>query len=360
MEESIKYQIIEVAYRSRLLFRTDAEYREALGVSFETVVNNRESKREVEMYYAALSRETEYWIEESLNYTFADYIEASEFYLTLDWGDRSQLASKKKFCRMLYRIYATAGKRLTAKEEFKFRIKSDDRRLINAFFPQGTDSDPAVNINFIVLFVFGVIRPWSMETSRGRDIRDEDTVASLEKLRSLILTLKDDLPRLGSTEKPMIFNGWIAIIDQYLQVQENLKEATPLRLYSSLKDISRACRSLMIAENLRSDTEKLAGIYMPGIWIDDTDYGRNRFWIFPDNFLAAFCYKRNGMSWEMYPYEMRVRFATDPQDSDTFILVDPYTNLNYILSPEYVMDESRIAEGLCEQEVDEHQMRCSD
>ncbi len=161
MDTSTKYELISVAYRSRFLFRSEGEFREAIGVSYETVVNNRESARDIDVYYNIIDRKTEDVAGMSLEEVMGDYLRASEFYLSLDWGDRSQLASRRKFCRMLFRLYATAGLSLTNDEIFKFRMKNDDRRLLGEFFPDGEGEAPAVNVALIVLFAFGVVRPFS-------------------------------------------------------------------------------------------------------------------------------------------------------------------------------------------------------
>lgn len=133
MAQADKFDYISIAYRSRLLYRSDSEFRDALGVSFETVANNRHSARDMEMYLGVLSKCAENETALSIVDVIDAYVEASEAYLTLDWGDRTQMASRRKFCRMLFRLYATEGKSLSNEELFKFKIKNDDRRLLNAF-----------------------------------------------------------------------------------------------------------------------------------------------------------------------------------------------------------------------------------
>ncbi|MDE5800863.1 MAG: hypothetical protein K2H74_07580, partial [Paramuribaculum sp.] len=81
MELSYKYDLISAAYRSRLLFRTDAEYRDALRVSFETVTAKRTVERDVDIYYDILDRETRYAVDQSLEDVMGDYLAASRLYL---------------------------------------------------------------------------------------------------------------------------------------------------------------------------------------------------------------------------------------------------------------------------------------
>lgn len=352
MNDSDAYELISVAYRSRLLCRTEAEYRQALGVSLETVANNRGSERDMKVYYDLLSHHAAAMEGMTLREIIAAYASASKLYLSLDWGDRSQMASRRRFCRMLFRLYVTKGLSLTSDEIFKYKVKDDDERLLRAFFPDGAAGEPAADIGLTMLFVFGVIRPWSGGNSRGHDLRDKETAASLERLRSMIEQLRDDTPRLGSTDKPLVFSQCLTAIDSHLRDPKALAEATPLWFYSMITDICLTCRSLMSAKQKREAGERLQGIYMPGIWIDDADHGKSRFWIFPDNMLQAFCYRRCGLAWELVPYELNIRFSDDDDYYDTYFIIAPEGNLRFILSSEKAIGEHQVAMGNCEAEYD--------
>lgn len=345
MEEQNKFEVISVAYRSRLVFRSAAEYCSALGATFGTVVNKRDSERDMETYYGILNRAAALTTDRALDEVVEAYTEASAFYLRLDWGDRSQMASRKRFCRMLFRIAATAGRRLTSDEVFKFKTKNADEWLLRAFFPDGTEGEPAVNIGFILLFAFGIVRPWDADNSRGRDIRDKETLESLHKLRELLEILKDDTPRLGSLEKPLAFDECLEIIGDKLNSPDSLDDWSPLQMATMLMDTGRACRALVVSEQQRMENDRLHGLYMHGIWVDDGDGGRSRFWIFPDNFLMAMCFQRNGVAWEAGAYEFRVRSAFNPVYRDTFTLMTPRGNLAYTLSPDRVIPNDQLVSG---------------
>ena len=354
MEQLSKYDVVSVAYKSRFVFRTDAEYRQALGASYETVVSKRDSERDMEAYYSILTRKAaEMSLENPLDEIIRSYLVASDVYLSLDWGDRSQMASRKKFCRMLFRLSVTAGKPLTNDEIFKFKTKEADQELLNVFFPCGREDAPTVIIGFIVLFAFGIVRPWTAENSRGRDVRDMETVNALKKLADLLKLLKDDTPRLGVTEKPLAFDQWSEIINGYILDPESRSDCSPLMMLASLVDIARACRSLVILEEQRIEGERFQGLYMHGIWIDDADKGENRFWIFPDNLLVAMCYKRNGVAWELDTYEFKVRQSFNTMCGDTFLLLTPRGNLNYILSPDRFIVDEQMGTGCYEEYRDE-------
>lgn len=347
-----KYELISVAHRSRLLFRTEAEFRAAVGVSFETVANNRESERDMDMYCGVLANVASRVVDGSLEENIEAFRASSEAYLSIDWGDRAQLASRRKFCRMMFRLYATAGKRLTGDELFAFNIKDDDERLMREFFPNGPAEAPAVDVCLILLFAFGVIRPFK-ENSRGRDLTDKDTTEALTRLHGLIQLLKADIPRLGSTEKPLAFDEILNAIESRLSGDpERLWPCTPLWMYSRLTLITRICRSLVLPEGLRKESEQLIAISLDGIWIDDSDGGNSRFWIFPKGSRLTFCYEYDGMTWLLKPYEFRVRLADSPEYWDAFILVPPEENLKYHLHPDTPIDQSQLTTGSIDGQLD--------
>ncbi|MDE6514216.1 MAG: hypothetical protein K2L05_08550, partial [Muribaculaceae bacterium] len=202
-------------------------------------MSKRDSERDMEVYYSILAREAAKASDLSLKEIIRAYVVASDVYQSLDWGDRTQMASRKKFCRMLFRLAITAGRALSADEIFKFKHKEADKELLEVFFPDGVDDAdaPVVAIGFIVLFAFGIVRPWNGDNSRGRDIRDSETIGSLKKLGDLIRTLKEDTPRLGSTEKPLAFDECSEIIERHLHKPEELPECTPMESLVMITEI---------------------------------------------------------------------------------------------------------------------------
>lgn len=353
MEKLDLYTVVAVACRARLLRRTEEEYRRLLGVATATVAARRDSARDVRMYYDILDGAVDPVLTGDLRELVEGYVAASRLYLELDWGGRAQMASRRRFCRMLYRLYATAGRPLRGEEAARYREKPDDRRLLRAFFPEGPEGEPAASIDWVVLFAFGVARPWS-ERSRAHDMDDAATRQALERMRELVALLKDDMPRLGSTEKPLALDETLNMLDERLAADDVPDECTPAWMAEMMMDISRACRSLVNMSLLREVGENLQGIYMHGLWVDDADEGRTRFWVFPENRLAAFCYVRDGLGWKVLPYEMRVRFAPDEGYDNSITLITPEGNLDCTLDSSNAMKSWEFFKGTCEGEPDEH------
>ncbi|MDE6498418.1 MAG: hypothetical protein K2L21_07145 [Muribaculaceae bacterium] len=352
MDAEVKYMVMAVAHRARLLLRTDAEYRRVLGVSMETVAAKRGSRREMDACLDAMEREAAKIAERPLAAVVGDYVEASEVYLGLDWGDRTQMASRRRLCRMVFRLYAAGGRELSAEEVVKYKSKEADGRLLAALLPEGPAGEPAVDPGMLLLMAYGVLKPWK-DTMRGHDTGDAETMEAMQRLRGLVEQLREDMPRLGSTEKPLIFEEWLGLIDSYMNDGDELADCTPLWMISCLAEIAQACRSLVISEEQREVGEKFVGLFMDGIWVDDADGGRSRFWIFPDNRLGAFCFRRDGLGWEMVPYDFRVRRAENDDYKDIFLMLDPWGNCAYTLDPRRVIESHQMASGLVEQVHDD-------
>ncbi len=348
-----KFELINVAYKSRFLYRTDAEFRKALGATFETIVSKRESERDMDMYFGILERRAAEFSDIPLSEILNDFGLASKAYLSTDWGERTQLASRKKFCRRLFRLSVTAGMELTNEEAEKFREKDGDKELLDYFLPDSREDTMVMIVCFLLLFTFGILRPWNDENFRSHDARDKETVEAVKKLIALIDVLKEDTPRLGSLEKPLVFNDWTKILEDDLADPDQLPDCTPMLMVTSLTDISQSCRALVILEDQRVMSEKFHGHYMNRIWVDDADNGKSRFWIFPDNTLSALCYRRDGMSWVLDPYDFRVRETFNPSVRDMFTMVSPKGNVNYVLHPDKSLPDDFMSTGHYDYDMDE-------
>lgn len=307
MEPSL-YEVIKRVYRSRLLFRSEQGYRNLTGVSFETIRDRQHDDRAMSNYYDVLNRECLYQSEESLESMMTAYSEASEAYLEigLDWRERHQLASRKKFCRMLFRLSAAPGHRLSVEENLKFGMKDCDKHLIGLFYPEGLDGGRSIDLIFMLLITFGVIRPFSLSSSRGRDLDAKEFRRQIEAMTTLVKTLRQDMPQTGLLPKPIVFDMVLETLRKAAEdaISSGVEDSCSAAwFWSLLNTIEDTCIALSSPLHSVKDRMSVAGYTMPGIWIDDTDEGRSRFWVFPENKLMAFCYHRCDGRWCLKPYE---------------------------------------------------------
>lgn len=315
MELSI-YDIIKIAYQSRLLFGTDLEYRECLGVSFETISDNREDERAMNMYYDLLNKECRAQTDESLYAMVSSYVEASDVSRSIgfDWGERRQIASRKKFVRMLFRMAAAPGVNLSVEEELKFKPKDCDKRLIDVIYPDGVSKERTIDLIFLALITFGVVKPYSANM-RGRTA----TETTIKSMIDLVEIIREDMPQLGVLSKPLAFDS---VLDALQDAQSDLSVCTPAWFWNLLNSIEEACITTASPSKVAESMLELTGYSMPGIWIDNKDEGKNRFWIFPENKYMAFCFSKESGSWLLIPYEFCFysrKYKTEIDDICVFV-----------------------------------------
>lgn len=333
------YEVIKSAYRSRLLFRTEAEYRQLVGVSFESIRDSRDDEAALSRYYDILNRECRQQCGENLYAMVAAYIEASEVCAgkDFDWMERRQLASRKKFCRWLFRKTSTAGKRMTLDEESRFSPKRCDAKLFEAFYPDGIEGGRAYDLVFVLLITFGVIKPYSLSSVRSRDISTEEAAKSCESMTALVTILCDDTPQMGVLPKPGVFD---ISLEQLRQDEVKGYESYSIaRLWNMLNTIEDACIAVSSPQKIAETNTEITGYSMPGIWIDDADQGKSRFWIFPENKIMAFCYQKSGAAWELIPYEFT--FFSQRGDDD----IDDKCMLITARGNEQVVDDGGIMQS---------------
>ena len=350
-----KYDIVVGAFKARMVFRSELEYRKALAVTFETLSKKGEGA-EIEGYYNVLNEQCLLCMPlSSLERVMEEYAEASALYLSIDWGDRSQAASRKRFCRMMFRHAATGEKVLEDDEVTKFRTKDADERLLSIFFPNGVDRAPRVNIIFFLLFAFDVIKPLAgiaqgeegARSRQNKDISDKQTLTSLSNLRDMITTLCEDTPRMGSTDKPLVFSISIANIDQFLSNPEDLDIATPLWMVGLLNGVLEACQSLVSPKNTRDMDEFYTSLNMPGIWIDNGEGNADRFWVFPDNMEHAFCYEWRKTEWVLTPYSFSCILTGDLDQWQRFLFLPSKYMMDVVRFDGAPIKEDLLANGGC-------------
>ncbi|MDE6237883.1 MAG: hypothetical protein K2M45_08460 [Muribaculaceae bacterium] len=340
-----KYEIIDIAYKSRLFFNTEGEYRELWGVSFETVSDHRDDPKAVGRYYDILDKWCRDWIAQSLEEIVEEYSNASEVYLNLNWEGRSQMALRKRFCRMLFRIAATRGRSLSQGEKEIFRYKDGDDNLTSEFFPEGKGEPESISVSFVLLFAFDIVRPGRGTSGKGRDIRKENVRKSLTLFEDLIKLLREDMPTLGSTSKPIAFDETLENIRVAIGDSQDLILCSPLWFYYQLEVVKYACLSIVDMDLRRSVGHNLVAPDLPGIWIDDKDGGKSRFWIFPHNLGETFCYNFNHEKREIDLYPVNFSVATAPSVDQLMngVIISAKGVTKVVCNPDGKLERSEIA-----------------
>lgn len=327
-EELSKFKIIEVAYKSRLLFPTAKEFEDAVGLAWKTIVeyDKNGNTLKLEECYNRINRILKKSYKEDflncthnemqnvisrykdLNEFILGYIRASRFYNSLDWGDRNHSASKKKFCRLLFRRYILSGKELGGESEI-FGSKNSDMELLYRFFPNGNYERPAVDLEWILIFVFDIFRPWN-EKSRVRENENKKEI-SFKRFTELCETLQNDINHLYKSSSTLS-------IGVYEKVEELLRESSIFVRITNIDSVNIlifltyrfGCLHEIFNRGWRiRQMQKISnqGLVLPGIWIDDIDKGVTRFWVFLGDGKFFRYEKEDTNSWVCKPYICNVQ-----------------------------------------------------
>lgn len=316
------FDIIKAAYQSHLLARDDAAFREIAGVTFDTIYDRRHDSSAMESYYGMLESECRRQCGESLAAMVGAYMEASDACSGegFDWLERKQKASRKKFCRWLFRKAAAPCKPLKSEEERKFSPKSSDTELLRRFYPEGIESGRSIDLIFTMLITFDIVRPYGSRTERVHRLSDAEIGRSADALEALVEQLRDDTPQMGTMPKPLVFD--IVLDDIRKARDDSFSGFTIAKAWNMLHSIEDACYHVSSPQKVADSDVETTGYSMPGIWVDDADEGASRFWIFPENKYMAFCYREDSGHWSLTPYEFAfTRMRNEEEMSDLCFFV---------------------------------------
>ncbi len=306
MEWSL-FDIIRMTYRSHLLARTDRDFRELAEVSFETVRDRRSDEKGMLKIYKALNKACRFYSERGLRESISDYLMASEACegLSMEWVGRKHSALRRRFLRGLFRkMYNPSGKFISASGDSADDPVDD--ALLKVFYPDGLDKDYTIDVLFVMLITFDIIKPLNPSAQRSRDLTVEDTEHSLREMIRLVELLREDYLEFQVVGKPIVFNLTLDILKGKLRNMDDEEEraqCTTNWYHFLLKNILDTCKGVSSPKNTLEAGIEVIGLRMPGIWIDDADKGENRFWIFPGNMQMAFCYSLHNGCWNLDPYE---------------------------------------------------------
>lgn len=351
------YEIIQIAYLSRLLFQTDKEYRACFNVSFETIRDNQCDEDMMDRYYSILDRECLNQTGMTLRRLVTAYLQASKVYQSenFDWSKRYDNRSRRKFMRMLFRQVTAPTIAISNNEEHKFNRMNCDQELISNIFRDGVTQDPDRDLIFLILLTFKVVKPISTRDKRASDTDDTKATECVKNMIKLIQILRDDMPQIGVVTTPLIVEH---ILSNLANSHTTSTAATPAFFWALLNKIAGAYKLIASPNFVTEEMLDVVGYCMPGIWIDDRDKGEKRFWIFPADRPLAFCYQRDKEenSWRLIPYEFCFYSRRyDEKIDDICVFVTAEDNKRVITNPTQPIDTNNIAQLTyrCEREKEE-------
>ncbi|MCM1522748.1 MAG: hypothetical protein NC039_08880 [Muribaculaceae bacterium] len=294
---SEEFKLIDFLIKSRMLFNTVEEYGALIGMDVKSFLKVYRDKPGVELseIYGRVEEECRNQCGYGPHFIRDAYVRASDICTDAKfWGGRKHKTSRKKFCRWMF---LRANLKYTDfYSKYPIQPHEEDLELLSRFVPE--HDLETINVALTLLMTYDVVRPYGTSTSRFYDYDGGSSMAT--RLVGLLETVMEDLPdELLRKTTGAVFSR----IDVLRHQEDEANRLTVARAWEVIDEIADSIRLLESAEELAETRVVSDGYAMHGIWVDDRDDGLDRFWIFPDNKLMAFCYSREGTQWHLQPYE---------------------------------------------------------
>lgn len=293
------FELIDNIIKSRLLAYSDDGYIDLLEKDvdsfrkrdkyaseeeLEPIMNNfREAFEDVEAF--------------GPEYMIRSYIKASDAFnlKDFDWGKNKQLASRKKFCRWMFRQAYMNNPDL---HDGFYSPKKEDWELLRCFKPDDEDDAEEIDIVFTLLLTFQVIRPFGSDSIRA--LKYSSPLDARDRMLELLEVLQNDLPSFGINKN---LNSIVQAAKILYSCNDDTVPFPPAAFWGMLNKVSLELKAVSSPAELLDSHVELNGYIMPGIWVDDAEDGETRFWVFPNNKLMAFCFYLKNREWILNPYE---------------------------------------------------------
>lgn len=194
-----KYLLLDNIIKSRLLAFDDEGYEDLLMMDVDSFRKryrdtSDEKLKPIMKTFADAFEEIDAFGPE---YMINAYMEASDVFNSVgfDWGRNKQLATRRKFCRWMFRQAYLNNPEL---HDGAYAPKKEDRELFERFKPDADEDREYIDIVFTVLLAFQVIRPFGSDSMRA--LKYSSPAASRERMIELLEILDEDLPVFGVTK----------------------------------------------------------------------------------------------------------------------------------------------------------------
>lgn len=294
-----QFQLLDTIIKSRLLSFNDDGYEDILDMEVDSFRKRYKdvSDEKLEPIMENFTEAFEGFDAFGPGYMVDSYIKASDVYNSKDfeWGSNKHLAKRKKFCLWMFKQAYMNNPDL---HNDPYTPKKEDWDLLRLFKPDPEDTREDIDIVFTMLLTFQVIRPFDSESIRA--LQYNSPAKSNEKMIELLELLHHDLPAFGVIKT-------LHSIEHALNVlrDERHKEypLPPAALWGMLNNVSCDLEVNSSPAELLDSHVETDGYVMRGIWVDDAKNNQNRFWVFPNNKLMAFCFYLKNGEWILNPYE---------------------------------------------------------
>lgn len=371
--KSIK-TLLRTAINSRILFNSKSEAEEYLGI---TDLDNVKSESKLFIYYSELDKKCKDLCGYSLEELVDSYSKAVEKYNEDPIGfsytekkknngitdesdtDRRRRSESRRLLAVKLFIWTYLNQTKTGRNKAQSPINNRvaySEKSFEAYFSTETEEE-LIDVCFTVLLHWDIVKPYGSNTSDyNKDSPNKDDRRN--KMLNLLNSLKEEIPDVGifSAGNLPALNMAFCFINNSLA---NESHPTTAEYWLMLRQIGSAAffssqKSCMEVAGLETYS-----LRMPGIWTDNVDEGKSRFWVFPDNCYYAFCYQKTAVEkWEISIYECFVCSYKNNEDKDYIVWTDAEESRKTILNYGRGCDGDKISYLYFETKHDEDDEIC--
>ncbi len=293
------FQLLDTIIKSRLLAYDDEGYVDFLEKDVDSFRKRDRYASDEELESIADNFKEAFDCVDAFGpeYMISSYMKASDAFSSIDfdWGKNKQLATRRKFCRWMFRQAYLNNPEL---HDHPYSPNKEDWELLSLFKPDLEDDVESIDIIFTMLLTFQVIRPFGRDSSRALKYGSPFEVR--DKMVELLEVLQNDLPTLGINNNLHAIKRALDVLNDP-EYEDN--PLPPAALWGLLNNISLELKLNSSPAELLDSHVELNGYSMPGIWVDDAKDNQKRFWVFPNNKLMAFCFYLKNREWILEPFE---------------------------------------------------------
>ena len=299
MNLEAKKTYITSAVRSRFMFSSPEEAERFLGMQLKSWVEKFDESQIRETYnrFSTLcEQDTSLTLKEAIDML----TETSEVFLNEDFQDSKRSSTLQKLgLKLFFWTYFSTEHGLYDILSKEAKPSEEEIAIFEemGFRAEGYN-EGALDTMMFMLLCFNAVKPFTIN-SRPRK-QSSDNIESTKDYLGLLTKIKQLWPMIGNLESFPEFDEAIK------ETQERVNSGNPLtsaRMWALLTSIVLLKELRHLPSELTRANEQADYAIDFGIWIDNQDMGRNRFWIFPTNLRMVFCYSNEYGKWVLRPYE---------------------------------------------------------
>ncbi|MCH5235615.1 MAG: hypothetical protein J1E16_09985 [Muribaculaceae bacterium] len=327
MENTVREKIkknVSNLIRSGILFPNREEGEKFIGMTIKSWLNLQKEEKIVEVY-DKLNIKIKELFPTTVTKAIDTLVKASQAYVSQNlWKGRKKQSKQKYALKLFYKIvfqeYHHIYQTLPSAVIFDEEEEGMEEALLNAL------DNKFMSAFWFILIGYEVINPF-LDISRPRKNFYDGSV-DLAKYLALLIDIVKYWPVVGSLSSFHEIEIYKTQIESSLKINDYV---SPFVLIGYLQNLYDLVEIRTSPDNLTVSNDNANFLIPEGIWIDESDLGKSRFWIFPINLRMIFCYSFEYGSWHLNVHEA-ISDYDDENEEYVLTIISPEESKNGILN----------------------------